>query len=211
MRMSPVPYVRGQVVILSILIGVASVFDCARLGVSCGGGAVGWMALLHQKYLRDVVRSETAIPSHRARLDRAIAADALITLVPASLLGLGFATDALQPLRGHEAVHGAAAAMVVATLVIWSSSLFDWYLIMPRVSGQLGARPCRSTNEGPEFFFPSTWREVTRWWYIHRVAAALAFRVGLSTTLAVVIGALSGLEQEARWFAGVAMLLFLSY
>lgn len=62
-----------------------------------------------------------------------------------------------------------------------------------------------------EFPWPRTWKEVTRWWYVHRIVAAFAFRVGLSTALAVVIGVLSGLHQEARWFAGVAMLLFSGY
>ena len=62
-----------------------------------------------------------------------------------------------------------------------------------------------------KFPWPDTWKEVTRWWYVHRIIAAFAFRVGLSTALAVVIGVLSGLHQEARWFAGVAMLLFSGY
>jgi hypothetical protein len=209
--MSPIPYVRGQVVVLAILVAGAGLFDAAILGACCGLAALAWLLLLRQKYRRDLIRTAAAVPPHRARLDRVVAGDTLVTLLPATLLAVLFATEVGHPLAGHEAVHGATAALVVAATVVWASSLFDWYLILPRVSGQLGPRPCRSTSEVATFPFPTTWKEVTRWWYIHRVVAAFAFRVGLSTALAVAIGKISGLDQEARWFAGVAMLLFSSY
>lgn len=210
--MSPIPYVRGQVVVLGALIAAAGVFDAAVVGLCCGISALVWLLLLREKYRWDLVRLEaTDVPPHRARLDRVVAGDALLALAPATLLAALFAAEGLNPLGGHDAVHGATAALAVAAAVIWASALFDWYLILPRISGQLGPRPCRSAAEVPDFFFPSTWKEVTRWWYIHRVAAAFAFRVGLSTALTVVLGEVSGLHEEARWFAGVAMLLFLSY
>lgn len=210
--MSPIPYVRGQVVALAILVTGAGLFGDAKLGACCGLAALAWLLLLREKYLWDLTRTQSStLPPHRARLDRVVAGDALLTLIPASLLAALFDTGAVRPLSDHGAVHGAIAALVVAATVIWASSLFDWYLILPRVSGQLGYRPCRSASEVAEFFFPSTWKEVTRWWYIHRIVAAFVFRVGLSTALAVIIGEVSGLHQEARWFAGVAMLLFLSY
>lgn len=197
---------------LGALIAAAGVFDAAVVGLCCGIAALVWLLLLREKYRWDLVRLEaTDVPQHRSRLDRVVAGDALLALAPATLLAALFAADGLHPLGGHDAVHGATAALAIAAAVIWASALFDWYLILPRVSGQLGPRPCRSAAEVPDFFFPSTWKEVTRWWYIHRVAAAFAFRVGLSTALAVVLGEVSGLHEEARWFAGVAMLLFLSY
>lgn len=210
--MSPIPYVRGQVAVLAALIAAAGLFGAAALGACCGLVALAWLALLREKYRWDLVRLDTsALPPHRSRLDRVVAGDGLVTLAPTTLLAALFATDIVHPLGGHGAVHGATAALVVAATIIWASSLFDWYLILPRVSGQLGPRPCRSASEVPDFFFPKTWKEVTRWWYIHRIVATFAFRVGLSTALAAVIGEVSGLHQEARWFAGVAMLLFLSY
>lgn len=197
---------------LAVLVAAAALFDAAVVGLCCGISGLVWLLLLREKYRWDLVRLEaTDVPAHRARLDRVVAGDALLTLAPATLLAALFAADALHPLGGHDAVHGASAALAIAATVIWASSLFDWYLILPRISGQLGPRPCRSAEEVPDFFFPSTWKEVTRWWYIHRVAATFAFRVGLSTALAVVLGEVSGLREEARWFAGVAMLLFLSY
>lgn len=198
--------------VLAALIAGAGLFDGATLAMCCGLAALLWLILLREKYRWDLVRLEaTEVPPHRARLDAIVAGDALLALAPTTLLAALFAAGALHPLDGHDAVHGATAALAVAATVIWASSLFDWYLILPRISGQLGPRPCRSAGEVPAFFFPSTWKEVTRWWYIHRIAATFAFRVGLSTALAVVIGEVSGLHEEARWFAGVAMLLFLSY
>jgi hypothetical protein len=210
--MSPLPYLRGQVVVLAGLIVAAGLFDAAALGLCCGLAALAWLLLLREKYRWDLARIGSAtVPPHRARLDRVVAGDALLALVPTSLTAALFSVDIVHPLSGYDAAHGATAALVVTATVIWASSLFDWYLILPRISGQLGPQPCRAASEVPEFFFPKTWKEVTRWWYIHRVVAAFAFRVGLSIALAVVIGEVSGLHEEARWFAGVAMLLFLSY
>lgn len=197
--------------VLAVLVAGAGLFDAAVLAAGCGIAAFAWLLLLRGKYRRDLAITAAAAPPHRARLDRVVAGDTLVTLLPATLLALLFAVHVAHPLGGHAAVHGATAALAVAATAVWASSLFDWYLILPRISGQLGARPCRSAGEVADFPFPSTWKEVTRWWYIHRVAAAFAFRVGLSVALAVVIGEISGLHREARWFAGVAMLLFSSY
>jgi len=68
-----------------------------------------------------------------------------------------------------------AVLLGVTAAIILLSSLIDWYVILPRISGLLGIRPCRE----PDTDFPrrpQTWREVTRWWYIHRIIAALALR-----------------------------------
>jgi hypothetical protein len=208
---SPIPYVRGQVIVLGILIAGAGLFDAALLGACCGIAAFAWVLLMRGKYRWDLARTDAAVPPHRARLDRVVAGDTLVTLLPATLFAALFALDLAHPLDGQIAVRGAIAALAITVTVMWASSLFDWYLILPRVSGQLGPRPCRSASQVAEFPFPGSWKEVTRWWYIHRVTAAFAFRVGVSTALAVVIGEISGLQREARWFAGVAMLLFSSY
>jgi hypothetical protein len=209
--MSPIPYVRGQVIVLAILVAGAGVFGAAILGICCGLAALTWLLALREKYRWDLARATACVPPHRARLDRVVAGDALATLLPTTLLAALFATDIAHPLSGYEAIRGATAALVLATTVIWASSLFDWYLILPRISGQLGCRPCRASEEEEAFTFPSTWREVTRWWYIHRVAGTLAFRLGLSASVAVVIGAVTGLELLARATAWIVMLMFGAY
>lgn len=209
--MSPIPYVRAQVIALAGLIFTAALFDSAALATACGLVALGWLLLMREKYRWDIARTGADVPPHRARLDRVVAVDAVVTLLPTTLFACCLLFGLADPLAGRDAVRGAASALVPAAVVIWASSLVDWYLILPRISGQLGPRPCRAVVEPARFPFPWTWKEVTRWWYVHRVVAAFAFRVGLSTALAVVIGEVSGLDNEARWFAGVAMLLFSGY
>jgi hypothetical protein len=209
--LSPLPYIRSQVIALGLLIVLGGAFDAATLAVSIGFASLLWLLAMHLKYLGDLKKTQAAVPPHRAALDRVVTRDPLFTIVPATLLAALFLFGQIQPVVDEVAVHGAASALMPAAMVIWGSSLVDWYVILPRISGQLGSRPCRSAVESPEFPFPGTWKEVTRWWYVHRIVAALAFRVGLSTALAVVIGDISGLHEEARWFAGVAMLLFSGY
>jgi hypothetical protein len=210
--MSPIPYVRGQVIVLAILVAGAGAFDAANVATCCGFAALAWLLALREKYRWDLVRAAaTSVPPHRARLDRVVAGDALVTVLPATLFAALFATGIMHPLTGYKAIHGAALALALAATVVWGSSLVDWYLILPRVSGQLGYRPCRAGEEEESFTFPWTWKEVTRWWYIHRVAGALAFRLGLSAAIAAVFLAVTGLELVAHAAAGIVMLMFGAY
>jgi hypothetical protein len=132
--MSPIPYVRGQVVVLAVLIAGTGLFDSALLGVCCGVAAIAWLLLLREKYRWDLFRAAaTATPPHRARLDRVVASDGLVALLSMTLLAALFATDIIHPIAGAGAARGATAALAVAATVIWASSLFDWYLILPRM------------------------------------------------------------------------------
>jgi hypothetical protein len=208
---SPIPYVRAQVVVLAGLVGATGLFDSATLAICCGIASLVWLLLMRQKYLWDVSRTGADKPDHRTRLDNVVVRDAARTLLPMTLLAAVFLLGLVSPLANRDAIYGTVSALVPAATVIWASSLVDWYIILPRISGQLGPRPCQAATEAAQFPFPATWKEATRWWYVHRVAATFAFRVGLSTALAVAIGNISGLHNEARWFAGVAMLLFSGY
>jgi hypothetical protein len=208
--MSPIPYIRAQTIALALLIACAALFDATTMALCCGLGGLAWLLLWHAKYRADVHATGAAVPDHRARLDRVVLTDALVGLLSAVLFAAAFVLGGVEPITGEVAVHGAALALAPTALAIWGSSLIDWYVILPRVSGQLGARPCRAAVEPADFPWPNTWKEVTRWWYVHRIAAAFAFRVGLSAALAVVIGDLSGLQEWARWFAAVVMLLLFS-
>ncbi len=210
--MNPIPYVRGQVIVLAILVASAAAFDAANIATFCGIVALAWLLALREKYRWDLVRAGTmSVPSHRARLDRIVAGDALAVLLPATLFAALFATTIAHPLAGYDAIHGATVALVLAAVVVWASSLVDWYVILPRVSGQLGYRPCRASEEEESFTFPWTWKEVTRWWYIHRVVGTLAFRLGLSAAIAAVLWAVTGLELVAHAAAWIVMLTFGAY
>jgi hypothetical protein len=169
------------------------------------------MLTLRQKYRSDLKRVNGLTPSRRRKLDRIVAGDALLTLIPAIGAGVTLAL-AVDPPSTLEGAGGVVIALTITAAGIYASSLVDWYVILPRMSGQLGAKPCRAGIEDPVFPFPGTWKEVTRWWYIHRAAAAFVFRAGLSAAIAVAIGELSGLDAEARWLAATTMtILFSAY
>jgi hypothetical protein len=209
--MSPLPYVRWQAIWLGALIAVAGLFDAAGLAVGVGVAAMLWLLAMHLKYLRDVAKTTGWVPEHRERLDCVVAFDPLLTIVPATALATLFLADRLQPIVDVAAVHGAAITLAPAAAVIWGSSLVDWYLILPRISGQLGHRPCRAAEEEERFPFPYTWKEVTRWWYIHRAVAALIFHLGLSAAIAAVVVALTGFDFLGHAVAGFVMLMFGAY
>ncbi|HMI81230.1 MAG TPA: hypothetical protein VK480_05530 [Solirubrobacterales bacterium] len=209
--MSPLPYVRGQVVALALLIALAGLYDASLLAVCVGAGAMFWLLAMHVKYLHDVAATTTWVPNHREKLDRVVAFDPLFTVVPATLLAALFLSGRLQPISGVATIHDAASALAPVAAVIWGSSLVDWYLILPRISGQLGPRPCRAAEEEESFPFPKSWREVTRWWYIHRTIGTLAFRLGLIIAAGVLAHSLSDLGFLARLFGWTITLAFGGY
>jgi hypothetical protein len=209
--MSPLPYVRGQVVALSLLIVLAGLYNAALVAVCVGAAAMLWLLVMHVKYLHDVAATTAWVPDHREKLDRVVAFDPLFTVVPATILAALFLSGRLQPILGVAAVHGVASALAPAAAVIWGSSLVDWYLVLPRISGQLGARPCRAADEEERFPFPKTWREVTRWWYIHRAIGTLAFRLGLIVAAGALTHSLSDLGFLARLFGWTITFAFGGY
>lgn len=209
--MSPLPYIRGQIIVLGLLIALAGFYDAALIAVCVGTAAMFWLLAMHVKYLRDVAATTAWIPDHRERLDRVVAFDPLFTIVPTTVLGTLFLSGRLHPITGVAAVHDAAIVLVPTAAVVWGSSLVDWYLILPRISGQLGPRPCRASEEEEWLPFPYTWKEVTRWWYVHRAVAAFVFHLGLSAAIAAVIVSLTGFDFLGHAGAGFVMLMFGAY
>lgn len=70
---------------------------------------------------------------------------------------------------------GAAALFVL----IICSSVVDWYYVRPRIDGVVREPPCRSAGE-------ENWKWPTRWWYVHRTAATLAY-FGFALLVALVV------------------------
>jgi hypothetical protein len=102
------------------------------------------------------------------------------------------------------------AILAVTGVVILLSSLVDWFIILPRMSGLLGIRPCRD----PDSDFPrrpETWREVTRWWYIHRIIAAVVLRFGLSLAITLALTRYIAVPHGAALVAGALVGGFASY
>lgn len=209
--MSPIPYVRFQVVVLGLLIAIVGVLLGGWIPPCCAFVALGWLLYLRHRYHGDVTGAGGFIPSHRADLDRVVLTDALVALILALLVCGAFAFDPIQPAHWHNVVGKSLQAFAIGWTLVYASSLVDWFVILPRISGQLGFRPCRAGEEDESFRIPNTWREVTRWWYIHRIVAALAFRGGLSAAIATAMTALTGFELLGRAIAATVLLAFGAY
>jgi hypothetical protein len=107
-----------------------------------------------------------------------------------------------------EALLNAAGALI---LIVFLSSLVDWYYIRPRIDGVVCAPACQANRDekGP-------WKRVTRRWYIHRglatlgyilfaIAVALIVMIMLvreNPAVAGVIGGVSGIAGLLLIFAG---------
>jgi hypothetical protein len=206
---SPEPYVHGQALVLGVLLVAAAVLGSpiAALAISLATGLAAWG--LRVRYRGDVLLARMDVPPHRERLDLIVAGDvraAVAVGVAASALLMGF--DVTRPDVGAAPATSVILAATAAGILL--SSLVDWYVILPRVSGLLGARPCRHPDrDHPRF--PRTWRETTRWWYIHRIAAALILRFGLSYAIALTVAHHVSLFGGASVVAASVTTLFASY
>jgi hypothetical protein len=210
--MSPEPYVRMQAFVLGVLLVALAVLGASTAGLACAAAVSLGVWLLARKYRSDLAASAaTRVPEHRARLDQIVAADARV------VLGIGLALNGFAGVFDPEVigVSGAVRSVSLAVTVVWAlvylSSLVDWYVILPRVSGQLGARPCRARWETGWTTFPHTWREATRWWHIHRIVAAFGFTFGLSYAVALGLAGPIELQFGDRVVAAAAMGGFAAY
>jgi hypothetical protein len=200
--MSPLPYVRAHAVVLATLLIASGILGASLLALLCALCSVAGAALLNMRYRHDVAVTGASIPPHRARLDGVVANDAVAALGPATLLIVVSWVIGLSPSGSSAAAARVATGfLAIAGAAIYLSSLVDWYVILPRVSGQLGPRPCRDRD--PRFPFPHSWKEVTRWWYIHRIVATLTFRFLLAAAIAAVLGQFIGFGEEAKVLAAL--------
>jgi len=58
---------------------------------------------------------------------------------------------------------------------------------------------------------PRTWKETTRWWYIHRVAATIIFRAALAVALGNIIGHVADLGLAGKGLIAAVSGLFSVY
>jgi len=208
--MSPLPYIRAQVIVLAVLLAAAAILGASITAASCAVVTSASAFALAAKYRRDLATMGASIPSHRARLDSVVSGDAWAALAPTGLLvALSFVFPVEPSSGAADAAAAAAGYLTIAAAAIYISSLVDWYVILPRISGQLGPRPCRDPDPG--FPYPHSWKEVTRWWYIHRIAATLVFRFLIAWALAAAIGEIAGVGTAAKFLGGLIMGIFATY
>lgn len=201
--MSPEPYVRGQALALAFALVAAATLGSALWTLGCVL-ATGLVALgLQHRYRGDLATAKVSVPRRRERLDLIVAGDLR------AALGIGLAVSgALALLSVDPPDTGIAPASLVLLAItaatILLSSLVDWYVILPRISGLLGIRPCRAPDsDHPRF--PKTWREVTKWWYIHRIVAALVLRFGLAYAIVVTVAQYTSVPYGASVVGGAAV------
>jgi hypothetical protein len=202
--------VRAHAAALAVLLIASGILGASLPALLCVLASAAGAALLNLRYQHDLRVTLAPTPPHRERLDQVVAGDAVAALGAATLLIV--ASWAFGPSPEGAAAETARAALVflaIAAAAIYLSSLVDWYVILPRVSGQLGPRPCRERD--PRFPFPHSWKEVTRWWYIHRIVATLAFRFLLAAAIAAVLGQFIGFGEDTKILTGLLLGIFATY
>jgi hypothetical protein len=207
--MSPDPYVRGQALALVLALIVVSILGSPAAGLSCAAvvALVSW--ILDTRYRGDLGAARVkVVPKQRRMLDAMVVGNVRLAVVAGAVSGLVMLFAFKRPSLGIAPI--STVILAVTAVVILLSSLIDWFIILPRISGLLGIRPCRE----PERDFPrrpETWREVTRWWYIHRIAAAVVLRFGLSFAISLTLARYIAVPHGAAIVAGAAVGGFASY
>ncbi len=123
-------------------------------------------------------------------------------LVSASLVAIGIASQADHHLWVWHSTAQSVAFAAIATLafLVYASSLFDWYYIRSRLDGVVCEPPCRSSRS-------STWRIVTRLWFLQRTVAEL---LGLTVTV-VALTAITLTLSTARLRPGIIVIFALGF
>lgn len=188
--MSPEPWVRIQAAAVSVALVATVVLGGEAFALGAGGALALFGYWMWRRYRHDKLLVNAEVPPHRERLDVLVAGDARAALLPALVLGVFVAV--MSPTVPHTApyVLDAVAVIALVAVVVYGSSLFDWYVILPRMSGLLGPRPCRPKEKFKTF--PGTWREVTRWWYGHRIVAGFFVVYGVALAVGILAAGVTG-------------------
>lgn len=176
--MSPEPWVRMHAAAVCVAL-ISTVVLGGQVFVLVTGGLLALFGFwMWRKYQHDVLLAKAEVPPHRDRLDVLVAGDARASLLAPLVLAV-FAV-VMSPAVPEVAsyVLDSVATVALVLVVVYGSSLSDWYVTLPRMTGLLGPRPCR--RDGKFKTFPKTWREVTRWWYFHRIVADFVLVYGLA-------------------------------
>jgi hypothetical protein len=171
----------------------------ARATAWTGGGLLALGGFLHGLYLFER-RGGRPVPPHRRALDRIVRVQWIAAGGAGVALGLAGRRAGVEPFT-HVGV--LFDAIVVGLLVMWLgvfvSSMVDWYLILPKVSGISCPAPCEA-NDGER------WTSVTNLWYFHRGVAPLLV-IGVIVGVPAYVGAISDDPKAQQLCAVVAGLL----
>ena len=186
--MTPEPIVRNQglALALTLLLSAAlEIWTVAAIGSALTAIVAAAAGLDYRRNRRAWSAPDLPSTRVRTRLDRLIDRTTLAVFA-AALLGAVVALVARPGLDGGIPATSAATAVLLISGGMYWSSLVDWFWVLPRISGLHGHRSCRNDPE-PEAD-PIDWEGVTRWWLVHRVAAAVCVALGVAGLLATVAG-----------------------
>lgn len=143
-------------------------------------------ASIASEALADVEAQRARSPWRRQAIRLSIAT--LLVVPPAADAAVPELIGALSAGKAVPIVYAMHVATAVALGTVYLSSLVDWFYVQPRLKGLCGhLMPCQSSAS-------REWRSVTKIWLLHRLAAMLAFVIGL--TVVVALGA-------HRWITGI--------
>lgn len=184
------------VVVLALLAlalsGFAVAAECSAIGLLLAG-ALLWGE--RTRLLRNGRRVGRPSPPQRRSLDRLVLAQwigaGLLSLVPILAIRY-FSLDWLSSVGRFEKI--LVATVTIASLGVFLSSLFDWTVILPKVSGLSGPAPCECPGG-------ERWKYTTCFWYFHRTVATALIYVLVIGVFAV---AGAGSSGSARVYCSIA-------
>jgi hypothetical protein len=134
------------------------------------------------------------IPPHRKPLDSLVERQTLGAGV-AGLLGLIVVVLAdLGPYHVTRILVVVLAAFVIGSLIIFLSSMVDWWWILPRISGILRPAPCQCAGG-------ESWPGVTSIWLFHRGLATVVVSGALTAVPAYMATTTTGHTATAYTIA----------
>jgi hypothetical protein len=179
----------GLLLLTALVVGPRPVFWIA-------GVAFLWVLTLDLRYAYEL--ADRGRPERRIYGDRWVArflASGLLAplLIAVALFAFGYNPQVhVWDFTVNETSSILISAAVLFALIICSSAV-DWYFVRPRIDGVTREPPCRSSGS-------TTWKSPTRWWYVHRAAATLAY-FGFALAVALVVMVMLVREHPAA--AGV--------
>jgi hypothetical protein len=175
---TPDPYVRNQAALLLVGLAALTLIGASGLALGLTGGVALAGGLLLYADRRAIAQVGAVVPPHRGIPDRLV----LRSVVAVAVVGLllGAASLALsEPVLSVDSEPASACIKAVACALagILLGSLVDWWWVLPRITGLLGVRPCQPANSGRGSPRRLNWEEVTRYWYLNRIVAAVVVMV----------------------------------
>jgi hypothetical protein len=111
-------------------------------------------------------------PPHRQSLDGIVAVQWVGASFASLVIAVACGRYGLKPFATtHQLIDALIIGLCAGSAGVFLSSLVDWYVILPKVSGLAGPAPCELAESG-------AWKYTTCIWYFHRaLATAIVYLV----------------------------------